>query len=506
MEPRKLNLSKVRIRPVKQRLGEASGAMLSRFSVTFFRLTLQYGLFLLTACTSKTASTTNPKAPKEVTTVTKMDIQSEKFLSTVHVPVSIGLADLERQINQQVNGLIYEDNSLTDNDNDQFMTKVWKREPILLSVPNENGPDSLFHFRVPLRIWAKAGVKVLGFMQYQETEFALDLNFVTRFALGTDWRVSTTTTAEGYNWINKPKLKIAGFEIPVTSLVARQIDKNLGTITRKLDEQVRDKIDLKTPVLNAWNVVRQPYLLSEKYRTWLLVVPRRILMKPFEVRNRTIYSTIGLEGYTLTQTGPKPDVKPATSLPDLSLATTVPNDFRIQLLSEVPYTEATRLASEQFVGKSYDFRDGAYQITITDIDLYPNNNNLIIKAGLTGSIKGDIYLRGVPYYDPQTRTISLRDLTYDLDTRNVLYRTASWLLQGSFARMMEKQLTIPVGDQLDEATKALQARLTNNPIVKGVILNGKIDHVTPEQVYLTAQSLLAVVNAGGKVNVEVNGL
>ncbi|MFC5408719.1 DUF4403 family protein [Larkinella bovis] len=430
-----------------------------------------------------------------------MEVQNDKFLSTVNIPVSIALADVERQINSQVTGLIYEDNSLTDNDNDQFMTKVWKRAPIHVTAQ-----DSLFFFQVPLRIWAKAGLKVLGFTQYQETEFEINLKFATRFSIDKDWTAHTQTSAQGYEWVKKPALKIAGFEIPVTSIVGRMIDKNLDKVTKTLDDQVRKEIDLRTPVLKAWNTVRQPYLLSEKYRTWLLIVPKRIIMVPFRFEKGAIRSTIGIEGYTLTQTGAKPDVHPAVTIPELSVSKEISNQFRIGLLSEATYAEAARLVSDEFIGKTYEFRDGRYKITIRHLDLYGQNTNLIIKATLEGSINGAIYLRGQPFYDAQTRTISLRDLQYDLDTKNILYKTASWLLQGSFARTLEKQLTIPVGNQIDEVKKTLQERLTNNQVTKGVVINGKLEQVTPDQVYLTQESMLAVVYASGKIDLKVEGL
>lgn len=458
----------------------------------------------LVSCKPKTNERLNPKAPKATYSKTEMEVRNEKYLSTVNVPVAISLRDVERQINAQVNGLIYEDNSLEDNNNDGFMAKVWKRGNI--TVTATGGADSLFHFTVPLRIWAKAGVKVLGFMQTQETEFAINLRFATRFSLEKDWSVNTQTQADGYDWVTKPTLRLAGFNIPITSLVGRMIDKNMGTITQSLDQQVRKQVDLRTPVLNAWNLIREPYLLSDKYRTWLMVVPRRILITPLRFENNFIRSTIGIEGYTLTTVGPKPDVRPAVTLPDLVVVPQVKDDFQIGLLSEASYEEAAKLAAQEFVGKSFDFSNGRYSITISAIDMYGQNENLIIKATLKGSVNGDIYLKGKPYYDVQTKSVSLKDLVYDLDTRSLLQRAASWLLQGTFARTLEKNLTIPVGAQLDDLQKTLQAQLHNNQLAKGVVLNGKIDEIRPDQVYLTSSALLAVVYAKGSVDVKVDGL
>lgn len=455
--------------------------------------------FLLTSCTS--TNRLNPKAPQESYKTTEMDVRNERFLSTVHVPVSIALSDVERQINTQVNGLIYEDNSLTDNANDQFMAKVWKRGTIQVSAD-----DSLFQFLVPLRIWAKAGVSVLGFTQYKETEFDIDLRFKSRFDLDPDWSVHTQTQADGYAWVRRPTVSIVGINIPITAFVSRLIDRNLGSITQAIDQQVRRNTDLRTPVLNAWNTLRQPYLVSEKYRTYLQVVPRRVLITPLRFEGRVIRTTIGIEGYTLTTTGQKPDVRPAVSLPDLTVVPSVNDTFQIGLLSEVSYAEAARLAAEEFVGKTFSFSNERYSITITSMDLYGQNESLIIKAGLKGTISGDIYLRGRPYYDPADQTISLKDLKYDLDTRNVLQRSANWLLQGTFTRVLEKQLTIPVGSYIADMQKQLQQQLKNNQLTRGVLINGQIDEIRPEQVYLTPTALLAVVHARGRLDVKVDGL
>lgn len=474
-----------------------------RVSLCLLCVALSNSLFL--SCQSP-ANRLNPKAPKAAYTTTEMEVRNERFLSTVHVPVSIALADIERQINAQVTGLIYEDNSLDDrnagpNNRDQFMAKVWKRGTILVSAE-----DSLFRFTVPLRIWVKAGVSVLGFTQYKETEFEIDLRFKTKFDLARDWSVNTQTTADGYGWVRRPTISVVGVNIPITNFVGRMIDKNLGQITKALDGQVRKNVDIRTPVLRAWNTLREPYLLSEPYRTYLQIVPKRVLITPLRFENHLIRATIGLEGYTLTTTGPKPDVRPAVSLPDLTVVSQVNDDFQIGLLSEASYTEAAKLAAETFVGKNYAFNNDRYHVTITSLDLYGQNDNLIIKAGLNGTVTGDIYLRGRPYYDPLAQTISLKDLKFDLDTRNLLQQSASWLLQGTLTRTLEKNLTIPVGSYLADMQKLAQDRLKNYPIAKGITLSGRLDEIKPEGVFLTPTALLAVVNARGRIDVRVEGL
>ncbi len=464
-------------------------------------------LFVVAGCSKVPTGQLNPKAPKESYTRTEMEVRNEKYLSTVNVPVSIALRDVERQINTQVNGLIFETNTFetpSPDGSDPIHLKVWKQGTI--SVSAAGGADSLFRFVVPLKIWAKAGKRILGFLQTADTEFEITIRFATRFSIDPDWSVNTQTTAEGYDWGSKPTIRLGGFSIPITGLVGRMIDRNLGTITQSLDREVRKQIDLRTPVLQAWNTVRQPYPLSAQYRTWLQVVPRRVLITPLRFEQNVIKTQIGIEGYTLTSVGAKPDVKAAVSLPNLSVVPSIKDDFQVGILSEATYEEAAKLAGETFVGKKYDFQEGRYSITIRDIDLYGQDENLIIKAALDGSVSGNIYLKGRPHYDPDTKTIVLQNLQYDLETSSWLQRTASWLLKGTLARMLEKQFTIPVGNQLTEIQRSVQAQLTRNQLAKGVVLNGKLDELRPDGVYLTPTAILAVVFAKGKVDVKVEGL
>ncbi|RYF50406.1 MAG: DUF4403 family protein, partial [Cytophagaceae bacterium] len=278
-----------------------------------------YCLLLLTACQSGQTNRLNPTAPKAAYQNSSMDVRTDALISTVNIPVAIALADVERQINAQVSGLIYEDNSFDDDGGGTpFMTKVWKRAPIGVKAGVVQG-DSLFYFSVPLKIWAKAGKKVLGFMQSGETTFEIDLRFATRFSIDKDWTVSTKTTAEGFEYVTKPTIRLVGFDIPITGLVSKAINSNLGTVTQTLDKQVREKIDLRTPVLRAWNLIREPYNVSDEFRTWLMVVPRRVLITPLRFEKGEIRTTIGLEGHTLTTVGAKPAVRAATDLPDLTV-------------------------------------------------------------------------------------------------------------------------------------------------------------------------------------------
>ena len=202
----------------------------------------------------------------------------------------------------------------------------------------------------------------------------------------------------------------------------------------------------------------------------------------------------------------KPMVPKASGLPQLQILDKVPGNFKIGLISLISYEEASRLASKNFSGKSYSFVKGQYTVQVTGIEMYGQNERLVIKVNLTGSINGYIYLKGVPYYDPATQMLSLKDLDYDLDTKNSIIRTANWLLQGKFSKMMENALVFPVGEQISSTRKIIQQLIKNYKVTDGIQLKGELSEIAPDRVYLTPKHLYSVVFAQGNVSLKVHGL
>jgi hypothetical protein len=243
--------------------------------------------------------------------------------------------------------------------------------------------------------------------------------------------------------------------------------------------------------------------VSEAYQTWLKVTPTEVLITPLVARDGKVRALVGIKGYTETIIGRKPEPGRA-ALPPLQVTDSIPDDFSIGISGEISHAYATQLVAKQFVNQK--FGSGGYEVTVTSVDLYGNGDHLIVKAGLIGSVNGTVYLRGKPYYDPSTQTVSLQNLEYDLDTRNKLLQTANWLLKGTFLRRLTEAFKVPVGPQLAEAKKNLQEKLNNNQIVKGIYLNGQIDELVPSSVVITPDAIFAVVLAKGKVDVKIAGL
>ncbi len=459
---------------------------------------LLIGCLLLLVC-CQPSGRFEPPQPEEKYSAAPSSVPSP--VSVINIPIAIPVAELERKINARVAGLLYADSSLENNNRDELLLKVWKRENIRLETANGQ-----FNLVVPLRIWAKKGISVLGMMNYQDTEFSLDAKFISRISVNSDYQVVTNTTANGFDWVEKPYLKLGFVEVPITGLVERILAEQQPDIARQMDAQLRQQLDLKPYVGQVWQLLRQPLLVSRAHDAWLRVTPLEIWMTPLAANGPMAEARIGIKARTETWLGQKAAVAGAAAVPPLRFSNQLAHDFQLGLTGEISHAAATRMAATALVGKTFEFQGGKRKITLTSVDLYGNNGNLVIKTGVSGSLDGTVYLVGKPFFNPANQMIEMKDLDFALDTKSRLAKAAGWLAHGNLAKRMQENFRIPVGGQLETARAAIQSQLANYPLAKGVTLNGHLNDFTPSEVIITPQYIIAVVTAKGKLDVKISGL
>lgn len=87
-------------------------------------------------------------------------VKFPKLKSHITLPLSIPIEDINSLVNYTVSGVIYEDNSYTDNDNDQFKVKVIKDGDIKITALKDNR----LLINVPLKIWSSQGYGGVGLL------------------------------------------------------------------------------------------------------------------------------------------------------------------------------------------------------------------------------------------------------------------------------------------------------------------------------------------------------
>ncbi len=446
-------------------------------------------LALLAACRSSQYAS----APKPLENY--VAVPEAPLVSTLTIPVNISEVELSRALNARLTGPLYEDYSFADNGNDGLMLKVLRSQDITLFLSGNT-----IKYRIPLKLWMKKHLLVAD----AEAEGDLALNMKTTFSIRDDWSLATTTEVEYHEWLTRPVLKTGLGNIGVEALANLALNRSKRVLTQSIDRYVGQQINLKPYVEAAWSALQEPVLLDSAYRMWVKTTPTAISMTPLATYGEAIRAKIAVECLTDVTFGEKPAFRENSTLPALRTIEDAPDDFTVRVATDVPFAEAERLAKRSMIGQV--FTSGKKQVKVEDIQLWGNNDKVVVNSRLSGSFNGNIYFIGRPEYNAQKNQIEVADLDYQVDTRSFLFRTAAWLFQGTIKNQMKNAMTFPLDEDIRALRTTLQESLTSYQIQPGIMLNGTVDSLTVENTHVTPTGIRVNLYSKGKVNVEVKGL
>ncbi|MBW8359940.1 MAG: DUF4403 family protein [Weeksellaceae bacterium] len=425
-----------------------------------------------------------------------------RIRSSVAVPVRIPLSEISSLVNASVKDLIFEDQSYTDNNNDQFKVKVWKTRPIRLV----GGTKQNLLIEVPLRIWAEKGIGTLGVYSYQNTNFETVMYFNTEIALLNNWTMVTKTSPMGFKWVSKPMLDFGKIKIPVTNMVEASLRKQQLEFSKKIDELMLRQLDLQPYAVLAWNQFAQPFHVSEEYSTWLKITPVGVKVTPLVFYGNAIDVNIGIDTYSETFTGNKPQAATLVKkVQDFASVPSLPDRFLLQTTANIPFSEATRIGQQLFLDREFDFLEGKSKIKINGVKVYGELDRVIIEATTAGTVDGTSVISGIPVYDEVKRMIVLSDTTFKLKTKNILQKGAALLFRNRIVNMIEEEYGIPTAEIEDMARKGIHESF-NREYYKGLKMSGKVLNLKPSKIIMNPNGLTAVIDTEAQLHLMVQGL
>ena len=424
----------------------------------------------------------------------------EPVPSTISLPVEMKVSALEVLLNRQLTGLIYEDTSLEDNGGDNIMVKAWKKDNIKLGF--ENGQ---FIYRVPLKLWIKAGWKIdqfgISLSDYREMNAEIALKFRSSVVVNKDWSVTTVTTSDGYEWLTKPTLKIGPVDLPITFIADMIIKYNTKTINSAIDSGLEQSLDLKSTAKDAWIEMQKPMLLSEEYGLWLRISPKSISAIPITGGKGIIKHTSSIQGVAEVFTGKQPPSRINRVLPDLTAVNSLSDEFLANVVSYIGYEYLDSITRLMLINTSYSYEKK--KITITGVSVYGNESRMIIATDVTGNINGKLYFSGLPMYRASDSSIILKDLQFSVQTKNVLLKSASWLANSSIEKMIGRKMSYPIGAEVRETYDMMITTLNKYEIGEGFYLTGSLTSLEVQQPVLAPAGIIAPASIKGKLSIKL---
>lgn len=417
--------------------------------------------------------------------------------SFIAMPVEVPLKEIENQLNKTLTGLIYNDSILSD-DNTQM--KIWKQAPAKL-VEKDGKIQSI----LPMKIWirVKYGTEFMGMNDMKDINLNGTIKLLSDAKLS-NWKLSTTSVIEDFEWSESPSIEVKGRNIPITYLVNPTLRIFKAKIAKKIDEAINKSTDFKPQVLSVLEKLSTPFQTSEQYETWFKLIPNELYVTDAVLSKSKITMDMGLKCSMQTIVGQQPANTFKKENITLKAVSKMPNKIEATVAAVSTYESASRILTKNFQGQT--FASGSRKITVQKVDVWHKDDKMIIALDMMGSINGTIYLSGFPNYNAVTKEIYFDQMDYVLNTKGVLTKTANWLLSGMILRKIQENCRYSIKGNLEDGKKNMQPYLSNYSPMKGVFVNGTLNDFEFDKVELTDKAIIAFIKTSGQMNIKIDGM
>ncbi len=418
----------------------------------------------------------------------------DPLVSTIQIPIRANLDDLQAMINEQIGTVLFEGQMETEEGGEKNIELYIERASLITFYPKNDE----IHFSVPLKVWIKKGFQLTNI----SAEGSITLDFVTRYTIQDDWKITTESEVVEHQWISKPRLKVGIINLPIKYIANYVLKRSKNLIADLVDRQLEEHLDLQQRLEEAWAQIQDPILIEEHYPMYLLLTPEEIGMAPIQIREDSIYSKIFVKSNSEVFIGNPPERSASLELPGFQFMDMPYNPFSLLVPVDISYEAIERMTQEQIEGEVYTY--GKKKIKVEKLDIIGVENKMIIQTLLSGSYKGTITFSGKPYYNKERKEIAMKDLEYNLQTSNFFQKLLAGIFKKRLRKQFSKQMVFSVKEHLEQVEKEIQSNLNHYPVTDHVFLSGTLHRFEFNQTYLTDRGIRIELISEGDIELSVD--
>jgi hypothetical protein len=304
----------------------------------------------------------------------------------------------------------------------------------------------------------------------------------------------------------KSKTSIAKFETPdaceitvfkydATDQLRKEVTAVLKDLEKEIDKSISE-VDIKSEIKEVWDLMSNP-MDMEGYG-YLNFHPDKIALGEIVFKDKKALINVHMSFYPEITTIAEPlKIKPLPSLSDIKQQ----DGFDIQMQFNSGYDSLNAILNKQLSG--YKIELGKNTILFDSVSVQgAQGKKLNLKVKFSGDKKGTLYLVGSPVFDQMSQIISFPDLEFDLESKNLLLKSAKWMFSYKITDVIREKAVVDLKPHLEEARKALSKEL-NTEITKGVFLKGKTDKIEVAGIYPGENALIIRIDLTGSLMVKM---
>ncbi len=455
------------------------------------------GLLLLISILFASCEKLDPEGPAE----TLSDTTLVAPISTLTIPVSYDVQNLEGLVNDKLQGVFFKKWLKLNSGGDSLFLELERTSRANLSWAN-----TALQISFPIHVSGNFIKKFMGMsLKNQapiEAEMILHLN--TEVSVNPDWSLNTNTKLLRIDWIKNPELKIAMISLDIKVPIEEQLFANQGTLLAELDKVLREEIKTREEVSKIWNDIQKEIIINKKDpKVYLSAKGESLAAKFLNDDTGLLTLLVQMKAYAETREG-EPPLFVEQPLPAYSDQINDRDSVQIFVLAKMSFERANQLLKEELLNQK--FTSGNSAVNINELNLYATENGLAMEMEVKGAINGRIFMVGEPAFDEETSTFWVQNFEYDIQTENILVKSADALFHDSFLKFISEKLVFKAGSLIDELPNMIITALDKGKTGEKIDLEIANMHAMPYAIVLDKNEIQVILETRAKMGLELKGL
>jgi hypothetical protein len=311
----------------------------------------------------------------------------------------------------------------------------------------------------------------------------VDLNITSLLNLQPNHQVNTLTRLDKLTPLDKCQVTL--LQNDMTTEIMDSIKVSVESYCTTFDNFVQAVNT--NPFLNQWRSGGSRVMTVSKYG-YLNLNPTALKVSKFNVNRDTLYFALGFQGTPKFSSDSNRIINRAP-LPPISGTDNV-GAINTYLDAVYEYKFFNKLLNDSLRNKPFDVEGRTF--VIKDVNIRGSNDGKIaVDVSFTGNRKGVLHLSGTPVLDTAKQYLSMPDISFALDTRDMLVNIAKGMFRKRIIKELQGKSVLDIAALIQKNKALIEARL-NQRVTDWMSTVGRIDDIRvvgllPQKDYIQVQ-------------------
>lgn len=297
----------------------------------------------------------------------------------------------------------------------------------------------------------------------------VDLNIHSRLNISPDLKISTNTGINKLEALDKCEVSL--LQTDITSDIMDSIKTSIESYCRTFDEFVEE---INNHELLKRETSSGSRILPISNYGYLNINPTLLRISPISYINDSLSFSLGLWGNPEFSSD-STSLITESSFPPVLTRHEQPGIFAY-LNAVYEYDFFNKLLNDSLQNKPFEIEGRTF--VIKEVNVSGNDNGkLQIEVSFTGNRTGVLKLSGTPVFDRASQTLTMPDISYGLDTKDLMIRIAENLFRKKIMKELQNKTVFDVKALIEENKPLINERL-NQSLTDYLETYGKLEEIS----------------------------